>query len=225
MKNKPIDIIKYRGKRIKVYADEDGQSYYFIYKGENYGCGTYNIDYIAEVIYIVDKDLDKVFYVKPLKEHKPAARVYKRYGCWYMNYDSFINMCISYENLSTKRNILSKVLSKQELTDEVHSIMGMIDEEQEKLSIDKEFKDSEVFVTADDFVSIESTNFVKPLYNEDLHFIKDEKEYSTSSLIAEHEILELLKKYLIKDDNSYHIEVNKMNEDELKVIKSWFEGK
>lgn len=132
MKNKPIDIIKYRGKRIKVYADEDGQSYYFIYKGENYGCGTYNIDYIGEVIYIVDKDLDKVFYVKPLKEHKPSARVYKRYGCWYMDYDSFIQMTISYENLSTRRHLLSKVLSKKELTDEVHKMMRMIDREREE---------------------------------------------------------------------------------------------
>ena len=132
MKNKPIDIIKYRGKRVKVYADDDGQSYYFIYKGENYGCGTYNIDYIAEVISVVDKDLGKVFYVKPLKEHKPAASVYKKYGCWYMDYDSFVNICISYENLSTKRNILSKVLSKKELIDEVQKMMRFIDEEQEK---------------------------------------------------------------------------------------------
>lgn len=132
MKNKPIDIVRYRGKRVKVYADDDGQSYYFIYKGENYGCGTYNIDYIAEVISVVDKDLDKVFYVKPLKEHKPAARVYKKYGCWYMDYNSFINICISYENLSTKRNILSKILSKKELIDEVHEMMRFIDEEQEK---------------------------------------------------------------------------------------------
>jgi hypothetical protein len=132
MMNKPIDIVKYRGKRIKVYADEDGQSYYFIYRGENYGCGTYNIDYIGEVMYIVDKDLDKVFYVKPLKEHKPAARVYKRYDCWYMDYDSFTNICISYENVSTKRYLLNKVLSKKELTDEVYKLMRMIDEEQEK---------------------------------------------------------------------------------------------
>ena len=90
MKNKPIDIVKYRGKRVKVYADDDGQSYYFIYKGENYGCGTYNINYIAEVISVVDKDLDKVFYVKPLKEHKPAARVYKIYGCFSLVLNSFV---------------------------------------------------------------------------------------------------------------------------------------
>lgn len=131
MKNKPIDIVRYRGKRVKIYANDDGQSYYFIYKGENYGCGTYNINYIAEVISIVDKDLDKVFYVKPLKEHKPSARVYRKDGCWYMDYDSFANICISYENLS-KSDIFSKILNKEELIDEVQKMMRFIDEEEEK---------------------------------------------------------------------------------------------
>jgi hypothetical protein len=86
-------------------------------------------------------------------------------------------------------------------------------------------KASKSYLSSDYFVPTETINFVRPLDYEDIHFIKNGKDYSTMSLIAEHEILELLKKYLIKDTNGYHIKINKMNETELKIIKIWFEGK
>lgn len=84
-------------------------------------------------------------------------------------------------------------------------------------------KVSETYLNSDNFVSIETLNFVKPLDYEDIHFIKDGKEWSTDELVKEHNILELIKKYLVKDNSVYYIEINKLNEAELKVIESWVE--
>ena len=52
--NKAVDVVKYRGKKIKVYIDDYGQCYYFLYNGKSYSCGTYNIDYLGEIVTIVD---------------------------------------------------------------------------------------------------------------------------------------------------------------------------
>lgn len=72
-------IIRYRGQDIKVDMDDGGQCYYFIYKSKEYSCGAYNTDYLSEVIAVVDADLDETFYVEPIAQHKPSAKVYKRY--------------------------------------------------------------------------------------------------------------------------------------------------
>jgi hypothetical protein len=122
--NKPFDIIRYRGKKIKVFIDFDGQSYYFIYKGNSYSCGTYNSDYISEIVSVVDTDLDKVFYVKPIAEHRPSAKVYKRYGLWYCNYATFGNLSISYGDLLKKKDRPNKA----KLIERVHELMKIIDQ-------------------------------------------------------------------------------------------------
>lgn len=84
-------------------------------------------------------------------------------------------------------------------------------------------KESESYLNSDDFISVESINFVKPLDYEDIHFIKDGKEWSINELVKEHNILELIKKYSIKDNSGYYIETHKMNEAELKVIDALIE--
>lgn len=100
--NKPVDKVKYRGKRIRVYDDDYGQCYYFIYNGKPYSCGTYNFDYIDEIISVVDDDLDKVFYVDTPYEHRPSAKVYQRYGIWYMDYSSYDGIRLSCGDLLKK---------------------------------------------------------------------------------------------------------------------------
>ena len=120
---RPVDVIKYRGKKIKVYVDFDGQSYYFKYKGKEYNCGTFNTDYRCEIISVVDADLDEVFYVKPIAKHRPSAIVYKRYGIWYYDYSTFTNLLLSYGDLLKK----NERPSKEQLIEKVHSMMSTID--------------------------------------------------------------------------------------------------
>lgn len=100
--NNPVDKINYRGKRISVYDDDYGQSYYFMYNGKPYSCGTYNLDYIGEIVAIIDDDLDKVFYVDTPYEHRPSAKVYQRHGIWYMDYSSYDGILLSYGDLLKK---------------------------------------------------------------------------------------------------------------------------
>lgn len=97
--SKPVDKVKYRGERISVYDDDYGQAYYFLYKGKTYGCGAYNFDYIGEIMSVVDDDLDKVFYVDTPYEHRPSAKVYQRYGVWYMDYGSYDGRLLSYGDI------------------------------------------------------------------------------------------------------------------------------
>lgn len=121
--NKAIDVVKYRGKRIKVYIDDYGQSYYFLYNGKSYGCGTYNVDYLGEIVDVVDDDLDEKFYVDPILEHRPSAKVYKRYGAWYCDYYGIDGLLVSYGDLLKKKDRPSN----DTLIEKVHKIMHDID--------------------------------------------------------------------------------------------------
>lgn len=102
--DKAIDKVTYRGKRIKVYADDYGQCYYFLYNGKQYGCGAYNFDYLGEIVSVVDDDLDEVFHVMPEREHRPSARVYKRHGVWYCDYFKIEGFPLSYGDLLKKKD-------------------------------------------------------------------------------------------------------------------------
>ena len=121
--NKPVDIIKYRGKKIKIYADDYGQCYYFIYKKRSYSCGSYNTDYLYEITSVIDDDLDEVFYVQPIKPHHPSAKVYKRYGIWYCNYNGDYGFFVSYGDLLKKKDRPTL----KDLTAEVQKIMESSD--------------------------------------------------------------------------------------------------
>ena len=122
--NKAIAKVKYRGKRINVYADDCGQCYYFLYNGKSYGCGTYNLDYIGEIVSVVDDDLDKVFHVGPFCEHRPSAKIYQRHGIWYMDYFSWDNLLLSYGDLLPK----GERPSRDELTEKARELIEMIEE-------------------------------------------------------------------------------------------------
>lgn len=102
--HKPVAKVKYRGKRIKVYADDYGQCYYFLYNGKSYGCGTYNSDYLGEIVSVVDGDLDRVFHVEPQSPHRPSAKVYQSHGVWYMDYFSWGRMLLSYGDMLPKED-------------------------------------------------------------------------------------------------------------------------
>lgn len=117
-----LKIVRYRDQNIKVGMDDSAQCYYFIYKGKSYGCGTYNEDYLSELISVVDADLDDTFYVKSEKPHRPSSKVYKRYDIWYCDYQDFDGMILSYGKLNDENP------SKQELVDRAHSLMNRLDE-------------------------------------------------------------------------------------------------
>lgn len=119
--NDSFKIIRYRGQDIKVDIDDSGQCYYFIYKGKEYSCGTYNTDYLSEIIAAVDADLDEVFYVKAIAPHKPSAKVYKRYGVWYCDYLDFDGLILSYGELN------DWTLTKSELIDKARKLMLKLD--------------------------------------------------------------------------------------------------
>ncbi len=101
---KAIDKVKYRGKRIKVYADDYGQCYYFIYKGHEYCCGTYNPDYLGEIVSVVDADLSEEFHVDAIEPHSPSAKVYNLFGVWYMDYFGYEKLFVSYGYLLRKKD-------------------------------------------------------------------------------------------------------------------------
>lgn len=124
MLDKPIAKVKYRGKRIKVYADDCGQCYYFVYNGESYGCGTYNTDYLGEIVSVVDDDLDKMFHVGPFKARRPSAKIYQRHGVWYMDYFSYDGLLLSYGDLLPK----DERPSRDELEARARDVIGMIEE-------------------------------------------------------------------------------------------------
>lgn len=72
--NEPFKTIIYRGQTIDFYDDDYGQCVYFYYKGREYSCGTYNLDYENEMNYIVDRDLD---FVKSVKFKDLTTTIYK----------------------------------------------------------------------------------------------------------------------------------------------------
>ena len=121
--DKPIDTVKYRGKKIKVYADDYGQSYYFLYNGKSYSCGTYNFDYIGEIVSVLDSDLDEVFHVQPEREHRPSAKVFKRYGIWYCDYNGYENLHLSYGDILPP----DKRPTRDDLIARAHEVMKMVD--------------------------------------------------------------------------------------------------
>ena len=119
--NDSFKLIRYRGQDIKVGLDDSDQCYYFTYKGKEYGCGTYNADYLSEIIAAVDADLDEVFYVKPIACHRPSAKAYKRHGVWYCDYLDFDGLILSYGELNGENP------AKPELTDRARKLMLKLD--------------------------------------------------------------------------------------------------
>lgn len=124
-----METVRYRGKRIPVYIDEDGQSFFFRYKKKEYGCGTFNGDYYSEIISVVDSDLDEAFYVKNPRERRPAAKVYQKdFGRWLMDYDGeyAVEVCLG--------DILPKDYrpTKEELTEKAIHLMNLLDEMKSK---------------------------------------------------------------------------------------------
>lgn len=103
MKHK-VDVIRYRGKKVKVYIDDYGQCYYFIYKGNEYPCGAYNIDYLGEIVGVIDADLNEEIDVSAIEPHSPSAKVYKQFGVWYMDYFGYDKLLISYGDLLKKKD-------------------------------------------------------------------------------------------------------------------------
>ena len=71
-----VDIVYYRNYLVNVYADDSGQQFYCIIDGEEYTFGAYNLNYIDDIIYIIDNKLDTIykfkepFYGAELKYHQ-----------------------------------------------------------------------------------------------------------------------------------------------------------
>lgn len=130
--NKAVDKIRYRGKKIPVYVDDYGQCYYFLYNGKSYSCGTYNSDYIGEIVSVVDEDLDESFYVQPIRDHRPSAKAYKRYGVWYCDYHGYEGLLLSYGDLLKK----DKRPTREYLIQRAKDIMSLIDDKDEKSAND-----------------------------------------------------------------------------------------
>ncbi len=126
--NRQVDVIRYRGERVKVYADDYGQCYYFVYKGHSYSCGMYNYDYLREIVDTVDYDLDETFHIDPDKPNRPSMRVYKRHGVWYCDYLGVEGFLVSYGDLlkSGDRPTKSDLISKGK------EIMALIDSPKEQ---------------------------------------------------------------------------------------------
>lgn len=56
-----VTTYKYRGYKIRIYDDEQGQQFYFYFDNESYSCGAFNPDYKSVVKYVVDEKLDTVY--------------------------------------------------------------------------------------------------------------------------------------------------------------------
>ena len=50
----------YRDIPVEIFSDDNGQCFYFYYKGKSYGCGSFNPDYEEVVKYVIDHDLDDI---------------------------------------------------------------------------------------------------------------------------------------------------------------------
>ena len=70
-KEEPIKTIEYRGISAPIYADDNGQQFYTILDGEEIGFGTFNINYEADLEYLIDNKLD---YICGFKDF-PGARL------------------------------------------------------------------------------------------------------------------------------------------------------
>lgn len=123
MASKLYQTVTYRGVKIDVYDDDYGQCFYFTYKGHEYSCGTYNTDYYGEIISVVDDDLDENFYVDPMSPHRPSAKIYKSFGVWYMDYDQFDKLVVSYGDIlpederPTKDDLISYAKTQMRMID------------------------------------------------------------------------------------------------------------
>ena len=75
-----VDIVYYRNYLVNVYADDPGQQFYCIIDGEEYTFGAYNLNYIDDIIYIIDDKLDSIY-----KFEEPffgaELKYYQQYGC------------------------------------------------------------------------------------------------------------------------------------------------
>lgn len=58
-----VATVKYRGKKIWVFDDEPGQQYYFYWKGECVGCGSFNPLYEDFIKDFLDTKLDFICHV------------------------------------------------------------------------------------------------------------------------------------------------------------------
>lgn len=113
-KKEKVDVVRYRKKRIVIYLDDYGQSFYFKYKGETYYCGAFNIDYYTQVIDVIDDDLDRVFYVRNDEPQQPSAKVYDRFGVWKMDYRAYdgLTVCLGDILPRKQRPSMDKVKQK-----------------------------------------------------------------------------------------------------------------
>lgn len=123
MADKLYQTVIYRDVKVDVYDDDYSQCFYFKYKGKEYSCGTYNTDYYGEIISVVDDDLDESFYVDPVLPHRPSAKVYQRFGVWYMDYDQFDKLVVSYGDIlpkderPTKEDLITQATFQMKLID------------------------------------------------------------------------------------------------------------
>lgn len=123
MASKLYQTVIYRGVKVNVYDDDYGQCFYFKYKGKEYSCGTYNTDYYGEIISVIDDDLDESFYVDPVLSRRPSAKVYKSFGIWYMDYDQFDKMVVSYGDIlpenerPTKEDLITQATAQMRMID------------------------------------------------------------------------------------------------------------
>lgn len=132
--NKLYSTVVYRGISVPVYDDDYSQSFFFKYKGKEYYCGTYCTDYYADIVSVIDDDLDVNFYVDPVSPHRPSAKVYQLFGVWYMDYDQFDKMTISYGDMlpenerPTKDDLIAAATTHMKLIDTYREHRSRYDE-------------------------------------------------------------------------------------------------
>lgn len=131
MRGKRVDAVRYRGKKAKVYVDDYGQCYYFIYKGHEYYCGTYNLDYLGEIMSVIDSDLSHEFHVDAIEPHTPSAKAYQLFGVWYIDYLGYEKMLISYGDLLKRKDRPSRGQLIELAKSEMRSLLDLSRKEKE----------------------------------------------------------------------------------------------
>lgn len=109
-----IATLTYRGQQLDFYSDDAGQQMYTIFNGKEIGFGAYNLSYLTDAKYMIDKFLDEIPTNWDIRSKYFGAKL-----TWYKNWKtSMWNIKLSYRNLG--------VITRWEFSDEQYRIVDDI---------------------------------------------------------------------------------------------------
>lgn len=131
-----VATLNYRGQHLDFYQDDAGQQMYTIFNSKEIGFGTYNLSYLTDAKYMIDKFLDEIPTNWNIRSKYFGAKL-----TWYKNRKtSMWNIKLTYRNLG--------VITRWEFSDEQYRIVDdipprlsdklytkLIDEAEVKLSL------------------------------------------------------------------------------------------